>query len=153
MRSIEQFFDSGRRRGLSVGASTTAGAGQFHPIQEVSMSSIAMSGALRPASAGSRPTGELRLTRRGRLAVFLACLALVCVALMLASGAATGSGEPGEPVPTRVVTVQPGDTLWAIASRAAPGEDPRDTIEQIQDLNAIGSSLQSGQKIHVPVSR
>lgn len=110
------------------------------------MSSIAMTGSVRPG-------GGLRLTRRGRLAIFLACMAAVCATLVMVAGTAIGSGEAGEPVPTRVVTVQPGDTLWGIAAQVAPGADPREVIEQIRDLNAVGATLQAGDKLDVPVSR
>ena len=105
------------------------------------MSSIAM-------ASSERHGGVVRLTRRGRLAVFLTCLAAACAALVLVAGAAIGSGEAA---PTRTVTVQPGDTLWGIAAQAAPGEDPRQVIDRIRELNPVGASLQAGDKLEVPV--
>lgn len=112
-----------------------------------------MSTAMTIAAPARRRAGALRLTRRGRLTVFLTCLAAVCAGLVMVAGAAIGAGDAGRPVPTEVVTVQPGDTLWEIATEAAPDADPRDVIEQIRDLNRIGASLQAGEKIHVPIAR
>lgn len=96
-------------------------------------------------------TGALRLTRRGRLVVFLACLVVACVASLVVAGGATGSGEAGEPMPTRQVTVHPGETLWGIAAEVTADRDPREIIEEIRQLNDIGASLQAGDKIDVPV--
>jgi hypothetical protein len=94
---------------------------------------------------------SLRLTRRGRLVVFVLSLAL-CAAGSLAvtsSGAASGTAEH---VPVQYVTVLPGDTLWTIANDVAPGADRRDTVAEIIELNALaGSSVRAGQRLAVPV--
>jgi LysM repeat protein len=49
-------------------------------------------------------------------------------------------------------TVQPGDTLWAIASSARPQADPRATVLVLRDLNDLGPDrpLQPGQVILLP---
>lgn len=97
--------------------------------------------------------GRLRLTRRGRLVAFLAfLLAALALVVFAVSGAATGTAERGEPVAVRTVSIEPGDTLWSIATRAAPGEDPRDLIAEIQELNSIDGSLRVGTEIAVPVN-
>lgn len=96
---------------------------------------------------------SLRLTRRGRVVVFLAALALVLVAAVFigAASVANDSGEAGVPTPTRVVMVDEGDTLWAIASEIADEGEVRAMIDTIKQLNALDSaSLQVGQEIHVP---
>jgi hypothetical protein len=110
------------------------------------------------ASAPARPrrtrSGGLRLTRRGRLVVLTAfLLAALAVLVFSLSGSATGSAERGAPVPVRVVQVESGDTLWSIATRVAPGEDPRDVVDEIQDLNNIDGSLLVGTQLAVPVER
>lgn len=94
----------------------------------------------------------VRLTRRGRLVVFLTSLFLVLgVAVMLAGGA-VGTDSAGQQVPTEVVTVAPGDTLWDIASDIATDGDVRSAMDQIERLNALESaSLSAGQKLRVPV--
>lgn len=99
------------------------------------------------------PQGSVRLTRRGRLVVLLAALALVLgAAFFLASGAA-GTDEAGEPPATEIVLVGPGDTLWGIASEITEDGDVRSMMSEIQHLNAMDSAgLQSGQKLRVPVA-
>jgi len=78
------------------------------------MSTLSLAPAFVPATSRARST--VRLTRRDRLAVFLTSLFLVLgVAFMLAGGA-VGTGSAGEPIPTEVVTVAPGDTLAAVAA-------------------------------------
>ncbi len=164
MRSIEQSFDSAGapRGGLSVGAGTTQHTqrstdrrrrpGFQDGTRRFPMSSMTIASApVRPPHARG---SALRLTRRGRgvvLAAFLvAALALVVFAF---SDAATGSGERGAPVPVRIVQVEAGDTLWSIATRAAPGEDPRDLIDEIEELNGLDGSLRVGSEIAVPLDR
>ncbi|NDH12212.1 MAG: LysM peptidoglycan-binding domain-containing protein [Actinobacteria bacterium] len=46
--------------------------------------------------------------------------------------------------------VQPGDTLWGIASALAPEGDPRALVDQLIDL-AGGSQIQPGQQLVVPL--
>jgi nucleoid-associated protein YgaU len=93
-----------------------------------------------------RPSSP-RLTRRGRLIVFGASLAAM---LGLGFVAATGSLANDQPEPTRVVTVQPGQTLWDIASRASGG-DVRATMAHLEAINHLDSTtLQVGQHLRVP---
>lgn len=51
------------------------------------------------------------------------------------------------------VKVQPGDTLWSLASQYGPaGADIRNTICEIEDLNGItASGLMPGQCLTIPV--
>ncbi|MGC4110786.1 MAG: LysM peptidoglycan-binding domain-containing protein [Nocardioides sp.] len=100
--------------------------------------------------AQARPS-SLRLTRRGRLVVFAAGLLTV---LGLGFVAATGSLANDKPEPTRVVRVQPGQTLWDIAQRSAAqtgGGDVRSMMSHIETINHLDSStLQVGQTLRVP---
>jgi LysM domain len=108
--------------------------------------------AARTTRSAARRQPALRLTRRGRLVVFLTFLLAACaVSVFMLSGAATGTAERGAPVPVRVVQVEPGDTLWSIATRAAPGEDPRDLIDEIEQLNSLDGSLRVGSSVAVPL--
>jgi len=52
-------------------------------------------------------------------------------------------------------TVQPGDTLWRIAADAAvPGEDVRDVIVELQELNGLPrAELTAGQRLVLPAHR
>jgi LysM repeat protein len=96
---------------------------------------------------------SVRLTRRGRLVVFLTSLFLVLGVAIVLAGGAVGTGSSGEPVPTEIVQVAPGDTLWGIASDAATDGDVRSMMTQIERLNALESAgLQAGQKLRVPVA-
>jgi len=83
----------------------------------------------------------ISLTRRGRLALSaLALVLLVLAALVMSGGSPAAAGSPGAAVSTERVTVRPGETLWAIAEREAPGVDPRETVARILDVNALESS-------------
>jgi Tfp pilus assembly protein FimV len=59
----------------------------------------------------------------------------------IAAGAAGGTGS--------VVVVEPGDTLWSIATRLAPDDDPRPLVDQLSDQRA-GAPLQPGERILLP---
>jgi nucleoid-associated protein YgaU len=49
------------------------------------------------------------------------------------------------------VVVEPGDTLWSIAASAADGDDVRDVVDRIQELNRLeGSGLVPGQVLLLP---
>ena len=47
-------------------------------------------------------------------------------------------------------TVKPGDTLWSIARRIAPGQDPRPVVDELINENHLRGSLQAGQALEVP---
>ena len=115
------------------------------------MSTLSLAPAFIPTSA-VRPSSSVRLTRRGRLVVFMTSLLFVLgVAIMLAGGA-VGTDSAGEPVPTEIVQVAPGDTLWDIASDLSTDGDVRSMMTQIERLNALDTaSLSAGQKLRVPV--
>jgi LysM repeat protein len=107
----------------------------------------------RPAATRPEPT-PVRLTARGR--VVLALLALVTAGLLLLiahaslpASAATPSSSVGS-AGAAVVAVQPGDTLWSIASRAAPRRDPRAEVLDLQVINHLsGVDVYPGQVLHV----
>ncbi|WP_353706723.1 LysM peptidoglycan-binding domain-containing protein [Cellulosimicrobium sp. ES-005] len=114
---------------------------------------ISTVGPLGPAGGATGRAEErpLRLTRRGR--VVLVLLAAVVLLLAARVGVAVASG-PGEPVEVRVHVVSSGETLWELAQGvAAPGEDLRDVVSGLAELNGLSSSgLQAGQKILLPAS-
>ncbi len=101
----------------------------------------------------AHPRGSVRLTRRGRLVVFVASLTLALAVVFLLAGGAVGTDSAGEPIPTEIVQVVPGDTLWGIASERAANGEVLSMIEQIEQLNALESvTVLAGQKIRVPLS-
>lgn len=101
----------------------------------------------RPAPAA------VRLTRRGRLVVLAALVALVFVGLAGFGGESAATSEKGSPLETRTVEVRSGDTLWEIAAAVAEPGEVREMVYRIEELNALpGSALAVGQEIAVPVS-
>ena len=111
------------------------------------MSTITASAPLHGSAA------SLRLTRRGRLVVFVAALLVTLSAMLLAVvPSVIATVTAGDPVPVSEVTVQPGDTLWDIASAANPGGDVTQTVDEIAELNALSNGqLRVGQELTIPV--
>ena len=98
------------------------------------------------------PPQVLRLTRRGRVAVLLAALLTVAVLVVALGSSTIAAGDAGDPVPTQTVTVQPGDTLWELATDANPNGDLRQTVDDIMRLNALPTAhLPLGSEIAVPI--
>jgi predicted Zn-dependent protease len=92
-----------------------------------------------------------RLTRRGR-ALVVAVTALV-LTVVFSFGRVTSAAPTAAPRPARAtVVVQPGETLWQIAERTAPGADPRETVWRIARLNDLGRSptIRAGQQLLLP---
>ena len=98
--------------------------------------------------------GPLSLTRRGRavLVLLLAALLLTAFSLAQQDTQAAGVVSEGAPAPLQTTTVQPGESLWSVAQRIAPDNDPREVVAQIRRLNDLeSSSLQVGQHLVLPV--
>jgi hypothetical protein len=107
---------------------------------------------VRRFDRGAPRRAGVRLTRRGRL-VLLALLLMLTGAVAVLVAASTGeAAAPAGPAAT--VVVQPGDTLWSIAARYAPGPDPFTTIERIRQLNGLdGYTVHAGQRLMLPARR
>ncbi len=120
---------------------------------------------LRPVDSrpvDSRPVGprvvrparpRLRLTRRGRaLAAAVAVLATLTMSLAVTERM-QALHEPASVVPATApveVVVAPGETLWSIAERVAPGRDPRGVVDQIRRVNDLrGGEVQAGQTLRL----
>ncbi len=111
-----------------------------------------VSDGTRPAVAASVATSGagLRLTRRGRAVVaFLALLSALGVTFASQQAMA---GEAPAAVPVGTHTVVAGETLWGIAGDvAAPGEDVRDVVSALMELNGLGTAdVLAGQELLVP---
>ncbi|GAB4085014.1 hypothetical protein GCM10028784_16440 [Myceligenerans cantabricum] len=91
----------------------------------------------------------LRLTVRGRIAVAVAALVLATPVVWSATAVAS---SPEPPTEVRAHAVEPGETLWGLAvSVAEPGQDVRDVVRELQDLNRLaGGGLTVGQTLYVP---
>ncbi|WGW13142.1 LysM peptidoglycan-binding domain-containing protein [Saxibacter everestensis] len=103
----------------------------------------------------------VRLNRRGRLVMsVLAALVLIGAVLALSATFSVVSGmlfhaeaqaNSSTAEVVEYVTVQDGQTLWGIASEAAPNSDPRDTITKIVELNQLdGTVVRTGQRLAIP---
>lgn len=98
---------------------------------------------------------RLRLTKRGRVVFTTLISLLIVVALFWLSFAfssgATASAEPAT-ASFETVSVAYGESLWQIAARIAPDEDPRDVIDELIRLNHLSESmLRPGQILAVPL--
>jgi hypothetical protein len=108
--------------------------------------------ATATAIAEPRP---IRLTRRGKLVLVGLAAMFTLLGFSLGGGASLASTTPGPGLGqlprSSSIVVQPGDTLWGIASRVAPRADPRATVQRLVDLNALPSvDLQAGQVLALP---
>ena len=89
-------------------------------------------------------------------ALITAGVVLVAALAWLAGTAraeAAGSGSPARAVyhSLRSVVVQPGESLWTIATQADPAGDPRSVVQEIIDINALnGTSVEPGQRLWLP---
>lgn len=81
--------------------------------------------------------------------VLILLLALTSIFLLMGN-----TGVADEPVAVTSYVVQPGDTLWSIAGVISePGDDVRDVIAEVRQLNSLSSSsLQIGQALVIPTS-
>ncbi|WP_062465054.1 LysM peptidoglycan-binding domain-containing protein [Demequina soli] len=96
-------------------------------------------------------TGEAR-ARRARAGRFLAVAMLLVAAAVIGPQAFAADG-PAQPAAVDAYTVGAGETLWDIAAALTPaGDDVRDTVAQIQHLNAMpDTALAAGEQIYLPV--
>jgi Tfp pilus assembly protein FimV len=102
-----------------------------------------------PARRAPRAARPVRLTRRGRALLLLVLVTLLLGAFSLGRTSADAGGGATAPRPTTVV--QPGDTLWSIARRVAPGADPRVTVDRLARLNDLGGRpIVAGQRLVLP---
>ena len=119
---------------------------------------LGASGApVRPArsrrTASSRPrAARPRLTRRARrLATVLALAAGVAFGSWVGPLVSGGSESDLRLAGGTSVVVEPGDTLWSIASSLDGDSDVRTLIDEIQELNGLdGVELVPGQKLRLP---
>lgn len=99
-------------------------------------------------------TSSVHLTRRGRALLLVALVAVLFAAFSLGrantQAASTADGTPA-PVVHEQITVQAGESLWTVARRVAPKNDPREVMAVIKRLNDLeGSQLQVGQQLLLP---
>jgi nucleoid-associated protein YgaU len=98
--------------------------------------------------AAGHGINQMRAARAGGLRVrLLPALGLVVAATLGLALVAHGGTGPSE----STVVVQPGDTLWSIASAHYPGDDVRVRIEDIEHANGLaGPTIEVGQELRLP---
>jgi len=108
-----------------------------------------------PAPVPVRTRRSTRVVRQavalrvGLVAVVVAVLALGVLSVLAPVAAPAGSSPaPAAPEVSREVpyVVQPGDTLWGIASMVAPEVDPRVIVDELS-RQLGGAGLQTGQRL------
>ena len=95
---------------------------------------------------------NLRLTRRGRLTVLVATIALLLAAFSAGHVMSNASSGPAAKAPTHTVVVSPGDTFWSLARAAMPHVDGRVAVDRLMAMNHSNGDLQVGQTLVVPGS-
>ena len=93
--------------------------------------------------------GNYRLTNPRRLVRAVVILALsFAISILGITGSFAGSAPGGT---LEFVTVQSGDSLWELADKYAPAQDPRDWIARVVMVNALETvELTPGQQIALP---
>jgi nucleoid-associated protein YgaU len=131
--------------------------GQYDPSEQVR--SFECHAPVAPAAAPAARQAPLRLTRRGRFVFFGVPLILLAALLLSFSGFFNAPAKAAESTselsltPTVSVTVQAGDSLWAIAGAIAPDRDPRDVVADIVQLNNLAAArVEPGQQLFVPTN-
>src|SRR3954447_17750135 len=125
--------------------SIPARAREIMPVEAPGrLATVTVLGPVRPETPPSR------LTRRGVVVLALLIGLLGAALVWVARLSAPASSGPATVAP-QVVSVAPGDTLWSIAVRVAPGVDPRDEVARLQRVNHLdGVDLVPGQHLRVP---
>ena len=109
--------------------------------------------AMRPTMART----PLRLTRRGRavraVVLGMAVTTVFLLVSLLGQSVVSASTDAGEGPALRAIVVEPGQTLWGIATAVAPRDDPRDTVMRLERINDLdGPGIRAGQQLLVPVA-
>lgn len=104
-------------------------------------------------AARSQP--GVRLTLRGRVLIAFVVVSALLLALLLAfwlgTVQASHAAGGGRAEPYESLVLHPGQTLWEIAERRAPGADPRIMVHRIIEANDLeGAAVWAGQRIRVP---
>ncbi len=103
-----------------------------------------------PASSLA-PTGPLQAWRR-RIGALVVLASVVVVLVQAVVGAVGAPGPATVPASATTVVVQPGQTLWDVASVHAPAETSTgDYVAQLAELNGVaGGQLDAWQVLRLP---
>ena len=102
---------------------------------------------------GKVSAAPIRLTKRGRIVLATVASVVLSVMVVLSGQITADAGSSSGGPASATVVVQPGESLWSIASEIYPAKDPRETIALIRDLNGMqDSTVVPGQSVVVPIS-
>ena len=136
---------------LDYGERAEARAAVAQPVPKPDAQPVARRVRVVAPPTGPATPRAVRLTRRGRVLIVTAFLAVALAVMVPLSGWATATLTGGSPEPVRIVEVQPGDTLYGIAGDLAKPGHIRDMVLRIQRLNSLpGGQIVEGQKLAVP---
>ena len=103
----------------------------------------------RPARAAVAPVPAATYARRRLVAGILLAALVVAAVIGVSWLTRPAAGEAQlRPVAEVQVLVQPGDTVWSIATGLAAGTDVRPVVDAIVDANG-GADLVVGQRLEV----
>gem|GEM_PF-494571 len=86
--------------------------------------------------------------RRAVVSLVLALLAVTISFVTLDTSAAADKPTAANLASPKYVIAEPGDTLWAIASRIAPNSNITDVVDQLILMN--GDLITTGQLVRIP---
>jgi 3D (Asp-Asp-Asp) domain-containing protein len=95
-------------------------------------------------------TTENKAGRRVTMSNKDTLLALVIIAIMMATLIYVSAMQYRTPDTTALYTVQPGDTLWGIAEEMAPGYHTGNVVLRIRDLNDLEDYIHPGDVLEIP---
>ena len=107
--------------------------------------------AHEPRTGRSRVVQPAEVYRRRCLLVLAVVLSLVVGLWSYGNSSRSSSATETRSLDAGVVLVQPGDTLWSIATWLGPGRDPRRLVDELSDLTG-STTLQPGQRLVIPAS-
>jgi LysM repeat protein len=92
----------------------------------------------------------VRLTRRGRIVlVFTVMMLAVIAGLTVGHGSSLAAARSHQTRHTLIV--EPGETLWSVAARIAPHQDPRLVVANLESLNHLSSpAIEAGEQLVIP---
>ncbi len=105
----------------------------------------------RPSAHGLRVVQPAEVYRRRRLLVLAVVLSMVVGLWSYGNSSRSSSAAGTRSLDAVVVVVQPGDTLWSIATWLDPGADPRRLVDELSDLTG-STTLQPGQRLVIPAN-
>lgn len=120
-----------------------------HPADS---SSVRPRVAAHPGAARPRAHVQPAEVYRRRRLLVLAVVFSMAVGLWSYGNSSQSASTTGtRSLDAVVVVVQPGDTLWSIATWLDPGADPRRLVDELSDLTG-STTLQPGQRLVIPAN-